>query len=269
MPPSTSQKNKQLSAAFLYLCIPQSKRLGTFRTILILLLIAAALPAHSQKRNKYKQLNLQSFDDRRYHFGFMLGVNSANSYINPNLNTAFSDSLLSLSTGSAAGFNLGIVTQLKLVNNLALRFVPTLTFQERLLNYEFYSSDALNNVQSYEKRIESVFIDFPLHFKYRSDRINNFAVYVLFGGKYSLDVATQKDVRNVLLEELIVKLRQHDVAGEVGGGFDFFLPYFKFGIELKLSVGIPNMLIQDNTIFSNPIESLRTRTFMISFTFEG
>lgn len=148
-----------------------------------------------------------------------------------------------------------------------MRFIPMLSFQDREVNYEFLESDG--EVKSYIKRIESTFIDFPINFKYRSNRINNFAVYVLFGGKYSLDVASQKDVRNVILDDLIIKLRQHDYSAEVGGGFDFFLPYFKFGIELKLSVGLPNLLIQDNTVFSRPIESLRTRTIMLSFTFEG
>lgn len=236
------------------------------RLILILLLVGVSTALLGQRRGA-KQMNLPGFDDRRYHFGFTLGVNSAGSYLNQNLNTTFSDSLLNMYPGNAAGFNLGIVTQLKLFNNFALRFVPSLSFQDRVVNYDFY--DGPDEVTTYVKRIESTFIDFPLNFKYRSNRINNFAVYVLFGGKYSLDVASQKDVRNVLLEELIIKLRQHDVSGEIGGGFDFFLPYFKFGIELKLSVGIPNLIINDGTPFSDPIESLRTRTLMLSFTFEG
>jgi hypothetical protein len=232
----------------------------------MLLFFVLSVPANAQ-RGKIKQKNLQSFDDRRYHFGFTLGVNSASSYLDTRLNSSFSDSLLNMYPGSAAGFNLGIVTQLKLFNNFAMRFIPMLSFQDREVNYEFLDSDG--GITTYVKRVESTFIDFPINFKYRSNRINNFAIYVLFGGKYSLDVASQKDVRNVILDDLIIKLRQHDYSAEVGGGFDFFLPYFKFGIELKLSVGLPNLLIQDNTVFSRPIESLRTRTIMLSFTFEG
>jgi len=242
--------------------------LPSLKHILTLLLICIVAFGYAQRRGGgIKQKNLQGFDDRRYHFGFMLGVNSSGSYLDHHHNTTFSDSLLSMYPGSAAGFNLGIVTQLKLFNNFALRFVPSLSFQDRVVNYEFYEGP--ETTQTYVKRIESTFIDFPLNFKYRSNRINNFAVYVLFGGKYSLDVASQKDVRNVLADELIIKLSQHDYSAEVGGGFDFFLPYFKLGIELKLSVGIPNLLIDDDTIFSRPIQSLRTRTFMVSLTFEG
>jgi hypothetical protein len=239
--------------------------LRILKYILVAFFAFSAIAGYSQKRG-IKQKNLQGFDERRYHFGFTLGVNSASSYLDRNFDTAFGDSLLNMYPGSAAGFNLGIVTQLKLLNNFSMRFVPMLSFQDRIVNYEFQDGPRLD---TYVKRVESTFIDFPINFKYRSNRINNFAVYVLFGGKYSLDVASQKDVRNVLLDELIIKLRQHDYSAEVGGGFDFFLPYFKFGIELKLSVGIPNLIIDDNTIFSDPIQSLRTRTFMVSFTFEG
>jgi hypothetical protein len=219
-------------------------------------------------QNKYgKQRNLPSFDDKPYHFGFALGINSAGSFIDQKLNTSFSDSLLTLTPKNGSGFNIGIVTSLNIFKNFSLRFIPSLSFQDRVVLYEFLGPEDKNLF--FEKRIESTFIDFPFNFKWRSNRLNNMAVYVLFGGKYSLDVASQEDVNNLIAEDIILKLKKNDFSGEVGGGFDFFLPYFKLGIELKLSVGIPNVLIDDNTKFSSPIESFRTRTFMISFTFEG
>lgn len=238
-------------------------KLNKYALILLLL-----LPTSFAVAQKYKsQKNLPSFDDRRYHFGFMLGINSSGSFIDLRQNSTFTDSLLTVRPRNASGFNLGIVTQLKIYRNLSLRFIPSLSFQDRVVDYEFLSAD--DKLDVYEKRVESTFIDFPLNFKWRSNRLNNTAVYVLFGGKYSLDVASQEEVNNFIADEIILKLRKHDFSGEVGGGFDFFLPYFKFGIELKLAVGIPNLLINDNTRFSTPIESFRTRTFMVSFTFEG
>jgi hypothetical protein len=82
-------------------------------------------------------------------------------------------------------------------------------------------------------------------------------------------MASQKDVDNTLDEDVVVKLERADYSAEVGGGFDMFLPYFKFGIELKHSVGIPNLLIDDGTRFSTPLESLRSKTWILTFTFEG
>ena len=58
-------------------------------------------------------------------------------------------------------------------------------------------------------------------------------------------------------------------AAEVGGGMDMFLTYFKFGIELKAAFGIPNLLVDDGTRFSTPIQSLRSKVWVLTFTFEG
>jgi hypothetical protein len=67
---------------------------------------------------------------------------------------------------------------------------------------------------------------------------------------------------------VVVKLASYDysprwaVAGHVP-------PYFKFGIELKTGIGIPNLLVDDGTRFSRPIQSLRSKTWVLTFTFEG
>ena len=66
-----------------------------------------------------------------------------------------------------------------------------------------------------------------------------------------------------------MKAEREDFMMEFGGGMDFFLPYFNFGFELKMGVGIPNILVPEDTQFSSPLQGLRSRTFMVSFTFEG
>jgi len=165
------------------------------------------------------------------------------------------------------GFNLGIVSSFNMTPNLSVRFLPTLSFQDRILSYRFRKSDG--KPIGFDKPIESTWLEFPVLLKMRSDRINNFAVYVLAGGKYSIDMASQKDVNQELDEEIVVKLRKNDYSVEVGGGADMFLPYFKFGMELKMGIGIPNLLIDDGTRFSAPLQSLRSKTWIFTFTFEG
>ena len=56
---------------------------------------------------------------------------------------------------------------------------------------------------------------------------------------------------------------------EAGGGFDFFLPFFKFAVEFKTSIGLPDLLIHEETKYALPIEKLRSRAFVVSITFEG
>lgn len=239
-----------------------------YRIVCLLFCALMVIPAMAQRKQKYKSAkNLPHFDDRRYHFGFMLGYNVADFYIDRKPELDFATEVLTVNTTNQPGFNLGIITSLNINKNISLRFLPTLTFQDRELVYSFQAGS--DSTRTFNKRVESTFIDFPVNFKFRTDRVGNFAAYALAGGRFAIDMQSQRDVKNVLLEELIVKTERNDWSLEFGGGFDFFLKYFKFGIELKMLVGQPNMLIDDGSPFSDPINSLRTRAFMISFTFEG
>ena len=228
-------------------------------------LLLSVAPAFAQKRIVPE--NLATFDLRRFHFGFLLSYNTGDLFIKLKPSAPFEDSLLVLDHIKQPGFNLGIVASLNVNSNFSIRFLPTLSFQERVLQYQFRKPDG--GVQYFQKPVESTYLEFPLLAKLRSDRINNFAVYLIGGGKFGIDMASQKDVNNALDEDVVVKLAKYDYAAEVGGGFDMFLPYFKFGIELKASFGIPNLLIDDDTRFSRPIESLRSKAWVLTFTFEG
>lgn len=222
-------------------------------------------------QSKAQQIkNLHDFDEHIVHFGFVLGYNKADLYMDRDLTRSFDqDSLLSLVTQPRNGFNLGIISSLNLNPKFHIRFVPTLSFQERWINYTFAAYP--DTTETWIKKQENVYLDFPLLFKLRTERVNNFAAYFIGGGRYGLDMSSNKDVNNssASLTDQIVKQTKADYGFEVGGGMDFFLQYFKFGLELKLGVGLKNTLIQENLKFSSPIESLRTKTWTLSFTFEG
>jgi hypothetical protein len=236
------------------------------RLLAPLLALVVAMPACAQRRGP-KVLNLQDFDLHKFHFGFLLSYNTSDFFMKLKPDAAFTDSVLVLDHVKQPGFNLGIVSSLDMTPNLSLRLLPTLSFQARNLEYTFRKANG--KTTSYLKPVESTYLEFPLLLKFRSDRINNFAVYLIGGGKFSIDMASQKDVNNDIDEDIVIKLAKYDYSAEVGGGMDMFLPYFKFGIELKAGIGIPNMLIDDDTRFSRPIQSLRTKTYVLTFTFEG
>lgn len=235
-----------------------------------LLFLALAGPlALAQGQRGVKVQNLPNFDLRKYHFGFLLSYNTSDFLMRQDPAAPFRDSLMVLDHERQPGFNLGIVASVNLNDNISVRFLPTLSFQERVLQYQFRSTQNELGSVFFRKPVESTYLEFPLHMKFRSDRINNFAVYVLGGGKVSIDMATQKDVTQGLDDEIVIKLEKYDYSVDVGGGFDFFLPYFKFGIELRTGIGLPNLLIDDDTRFSRPVESLRSRVWVLTFTFEG
>jgi hypothetical protein len=196
-----------------------------------------------------------------------LSYNQAYFQIRDAAEYEFRDSLLGVSNVPQPGFNLALLASLNFTKNIRLRFVPGLSFQDRNLKYQFLAENG--RIAETEKRVESVYLDFPLLLKLRTNRTGNFAAYALVGGKYSMDMQSQKDVNNEIEEEIIVKLVDEDISIDAGFGFDFFLHYFKFGIEFKTAFGLQNVLIQEDTKFSAPMDQLRTRTFILSFTFEG
>ncbi len=233
----------------------------------LLALVCALMPHGASAQKRIRTENLPNFDLRTFHFGFLLSYNTADFFLQRKPFDPAVDTLLVVDHVKQPGFNLGIISSLNMTPNLSLRFLPSLSFQDRQLQYTFLKSNGKESI--FTKQVESTYLEFPLLLKLRSDRINNFAVYLVAGGKYSIDMASQKDVNNQVDDEIVIKLKKNDYSAEVGGGMDMFLPYFKFGVELKMGIGIPNLLIDDNTRFSAPIESLRTKTYMLTFTFEG
>jgi len=229
---------------------------------LLLALFLGTLNSKAQ-RNKRAQ-NLIQYDFKKLHFGFTLGINDLNFNMQKNSNTITNDTLKTLHSKSQKGFNLGIVSNLRIGKYTDLRFVPTLVFGERHLYYGFIDEEQKDDMRI--KRIESTLIDFPIYIKYKSARYNNFRTYVIGGLKYSIDIASQEKIDDKGQE--IVKLKKNDLMGEVGFGLDFYLEYFKFSPQIKLSYGLLNLLSKDESIYNQSLNRLTTNGWMLSFTFE-
>lgn len=219
--------------------------------------------------------NLGDFDDKPLHFGFALGFNQPGFYLEKKSGHIFlDDSLQSLLVSSKGGFTLGVITSLNINQNFKIRFVlPSLSFQESEIEYTYLNPSNFQETV-YVKSLRPVYLDFPVLLKFRTNRIKNYAVYGIVGLRYGIDMSSNIDVNNSIdLEDQVIKLNKHDFGSEIGGGLDLFLEYFKLGIELKLGSGMRNMLYntpgEDPTKFDNAIESLRSRVWTLSFTFEG
>ena len=213
-----------------------------------------------------KSLNLPGYDKEKLHFGFSLSVNQADFALYRAAATSAPDSIMSVNSMPDYGFNLGIVSDLRLHEYLTLRFLPALSFQSRILEYNIHSPST-PNVPFYTetKRVESTLLDFPILLKLRSERLNNMSAYLLGGGKFSVDLASQAKTKN----PDIVKLTNKDWSVEAGFGLDFYLEYFKLSTEVKFSAGLGDRLYHDGTPFTSPIGNIFTKAWIFSLNFEG
>ena len=237
------------------------KRYLLFVPIILMFCLGLSNQATAQSaRGNYNYLD---FQQKPYYFGITLAYNSSNYKIFQSADFILNDSISTVQSVTGPGFNLGIVTNLKIGNYFDIRFLPTLSFAERNINY----ASASGSRPPYSRRIESVFVEMPFHMRYKSEPYKDIRLFVIGGVKYTFDVAS--DSRSNQSDEL-VKVSPTDFHLEVGAGAQFFFPYFIFSPEFKFSHGLGNVLIFDNQLEeSTIIDKILSRTFTISFHFEG
>lgn len=254
------------------------------RLFIFILLLCFTAEAFSQS----KQVpNKPEYDNAPYHFGFLLGINEMlftikttpgyqnKMYYNNDLEQSIPDqncdsaNLFNVEATPTFGFVIGIVGNLRLGEYFDLRFTPSLTFGERNLDYTLknYYLDSPPEMLYVTKNIQSTFVEFPLWVKFKGKRIHNVRPYIMAGGKYSMDLASnaKKKADN---SSAYVFINRKDVYALGGVGFDFYTAYFKFGTEISMSYGLFDILKRDGTIYTTPIDRMSSKIFQISFTFE-
>jgi len=170
-----------------------------FLIVTAVLLLTGIDNVNGQKRRPY---NLPTYDNAPYHFGFMVGINQMNFTIKPSPDirtrvftstetpdlTVDSSMLLGVNSRPTFGFVVGIIGDKRLGRYFNVRLTPVLSFGERYINYSILGWDnEEKSIIDIEKNVGSVFVDFPVLFKYKSKRLNNMRAYILGGAKYSLD----------------------------------------------------------------------------------
>ncbi len=259
-------------------------------TAIALMLSAFVIPMQAQRRAvRY----LANYENEPYHFGFLLAFNQmsysiktvenyqnlpqpADSWPNGNYSITNTQNLYvyNVETRPTPGFTVGIIGSKRLGRYFDLRFIPSLSFSERRLNYNFAVVDYNGNIsmKSISKSIGTTFVEFPLNIKYRSKRYNNIGAYVFGGINPKLDLASQKDNKETgadgqeFINNLVTK--RFDCAGELGVGFDIYNQWFKMGIEIKMSYGFLDIVKNEAFIYTAPIDHLHNRLFQVSMLFE-
>ena len=244
----------------------QSSRKHIIGILVFVIALAITQNAHAQfplKFKEKKQLNLTKYDRKMFHFGFSLGMNYTDIAVKLKENIQSLDSVYVVEPKGAVGFNLGIVSDMRLGEHFNVRFIPGISFVGRSMEYTLYERDTVPIV--YDKPVNSVYLEVPLYFKFRSRRINNWRVYIIGGGKFLYDMATKEEVQT---DEVILKMKREDYTWDLGVGVDFYLEYFKLSTEVRMAFGLNNLLVEDQTVFTNSIESLKSKTFLFSVYFE-
>ena len=231
------------------------------RYILIILFgILSSLPMLAQSE---KVQNLPYIDQRRLHFGFMLGVHTQDlSFEHSGANTSDGHWYAEIPSFSP-GFAVGLVADYAFLENLNLRFTPSMYFGSKYVKMK--NSDTNERMS---QDIKSNYVTFPLSIKYSARRAANYRPYMMAGVSGMYDLSKRK--------ESALQIKRFDMALEFGFGCDFYLPYFKLIPELKFCIGLTDVLehnrsdLQDKTMlkYTEALSSARSRMVVLSFYFE-
>lgn len=227
--------------------------------------------------------NNPDYDDHPLHFGYTLGLNAMDFTFGRNWvkadNTDPNKYLYADVASKMLGFQVGMIVDFRLGEYFNIRCLPGFNFGQR--NLSFYTTpynnpkEALSHPDSTKLNLtltmESSMLDFPVLIKYKAKRINNYRPYLFAGGSVRYDLAAKKKFNDDNQQYLLLK--PFDCYAEMGFGIDYYLQYFKFSTEIKLSVGLLNVLnpkqdAPDHDQYVNALSKLTSNIVMISFHFE-
>jgi len=232
------------------------------KALLLLLVCAWVVAAQAQER---KLMNRPYIDERRFHYGFFIGVHDQglkltnNGYIDPSTGQQW----LVENDGQNFGFSVGILGEWKLNNYLGFRISPSMHFGSKHLKFR----DQLTGTTQTQD-MKSCFIGVPLLLKGSTPRFNNYRPYVLAGVEPMVDLTSKKHA--------LLATKPLNVALEFGLGVDIYLPFFKLIPELKFCLGLSNILKKDRDdltdstqlIFTEGVDKAKMNMVVLSFYFE-
>lgn len=206
--------------------------------------------------------NLPNFDKRTIHYGFYLGFN-ANSFNITYKPSAFNAPQIIVT--SEVGFNVGLIADLKLHNNINLRFEPGLISNTKELRFNHIDTPGQDT-----REVGNTYLHLPFIFKFSTNRFNNFRPYVLGGASFDYNFSSNEKNQN---DNFGGQFRQNtnNFMYELGIGVDFYLPYFKFSPSIRGIFSITNEVKYDErspSQWTDPIAFMGTRGVFLHLSFE-
>ena len=220
--------------------------------------------AHAERLND-KVLNRPYSDNRRWHLGFSVGLNTMdfsfhhNGFVTEQGQTWFMEQPL-----FSPGFCVNGLFSVRLNNYFSVRVTPGMYFGNRVVRF-------LDTTGGQEEKqdIKSAYLVLPVDLKFSSQRMRNIRPYMVAGVMPAFDVMKKKTD--------FLRTNSTDFMLSVGFGCDLYLPYFKLIPELKFCFGLSDALNHDRPDLvddplragvSSSVKKATTKMVVLSFYFE-
>ena len=225
----------------------------------ILLMLLIQVQSQAQTSYKYVRKHLERYDDKTIHYGFFFAAPVSRFSITHSPTFLTADSAYRIYSPNRGNFRVGFVINAFLNDRFDVRLTPSVSLLSRELIYDYPGGSSKTETR------ESTWIDFPLLFKYKSERRNNSRMYLLAGGTFSIESNVRRK-ENQGQSRLITGTR--DFALEYGVGFEQFFEFFKFAPELRFSHGLINLYEPTTNAAGVGIRKLTTHSVTLYLNFE-
>lgn len=220
------------------------------KNFFVIVLLFCVQFGYAQLFSGDKIINNENFDKQQWSWGYYLGFNTYDFKFKYNDEIPGSTGQ-DLEIEKAIGFNVGLVGNLRLNNNLDLRLEPGVTFNTRYLT-PVYTTDF--------EEINATYVHIPLLLKFSADRHNNFKPFVVGGLSTSINLSSNENNPDV-----DTRLRTNNYHYEVGLGIDLYLYYFKFSPSIRGVFTINNEMVESQF---TEVDAMRSNAVFINFTFQ-
>lgn len=216
--------------------------------------------AHAQKF-KWAPRNNPNYDERRWTYGFLIGIHQsmyqikyADNFVTDDLQT-----VQSVLPEWKPGFSLGFIVNYRVNDFFDLRLTPKVAFYEHALRYNY--TDGTHD----DLLVETTMVEFPFLLKYKSIRRGNVRMYVVGGVKTGIESSGKKELENISNS---LEVKNLNMNLEAGIGLDLYFPLFKFSPEIRFSRGVSDILDNSRNIYGKPLKYVNTNTITLYLLFQ-
>lgn len=241
----------------------------TFKIIALVSLLLLTSSVFSQrKRDKVDYLS--NFDKKAVRWGFYLGLNYSDYNISYSKDHEGYPNAY-IETEPNMGFNVGLIADLRLHNNINLRIEPGLSTNSKTLYFRYLGDEPARS----ERKASGTYLHIPLLVQFSANRLKNIRPYVVGGVAYDYNFASNFDNINDNSSNEF-RMQKNNFMYEVGLGMDFYFLWFKFSPSIRGVFAINNELKRDDrdnppsdvSDWTTPIDYFGSRGVFLRLTFQ-
>ena len=168
------------------------------------------------------------------------------------------------------GFSVGVFAEMRLHENFALRFTPTMHFGAKHLTFRNLTDmDEYGHPIEVTQDMKNTYLSLPVDLKFSAERWTNYRPYLMAGINPMLNLTSKN--------QEYLQLKKSDLFLEIGLGCDFYLPFFKLIPELKFCYSLSDALdhghageLKDENMraYTNAVTSGHSKMIVLTFYFE-